>query len=80
MVCRILEMRLVPKIIRRLRPSSSTCPRFFGNPKIHKPEVPLCPIVASRGSPTYDTAKYLAKVLRPLVGLTEHHGVVHTPY
>ncbi|XP_071792712.1 uncharacterized protein [Asterias amurensis] len=60
-------------LYRRLRPSSSTCPRFFGNPKIHKPEVPLRPIVASRGSPTYDTAKYLAKVLRPLVGLTEHH-------
>ncbi|XP_071801298.1 uncharacterized protein [Asterias amurensis] len=60
-------------LYRRLRPSSSTCPRFFGNPKIHKPEVPLRPIVASRESPTYDTAKYLAKVLRPLVGLTEHH-------
>ncbi|XP_071803690.1 uncharacterized protein [Asterias amurensis] len=82
----IIEKRVASKLLsihrsgalsvplyRRLRPSSSTCPRFFGNPKIHKPEVPLCPIVASRGSPTYDTAKYLAKVLRPLVGLTEHH-------
>ena len=46
-------------LYRRLRPSSSTCPRFFGNPKIHKPEVPLRPIVASRGSPTYDDVESL---------------------
>ena len=36
-----------------LKPSASACPRFYGQPKIHKPDVPLHPIVASRGSPTY---------------------------
>ncbi|XP_038054619.1 uncharacterized protein LOC119726835 [Patiria miniata] len=37
------------------------------------PEIPLRPIVASRGSPTYNTAQHLAKILRPLVGHSPHH-------
>ena len=60
-------------LYRQLRPSSSTCPRFFGQPKIHKPDIPLRPIVASRGGPTYNTAKHLTKILQPLVGNTPHH-------
>ena len=56
-----------------LKPSASSCPRFFSQPKIHKPDVPLRPIVASRGSPTYNTARHLTKILHPLVGLTPHH-------
>ena len=35
-----------------LRPSATVCPKFHGLPKIHKPDVPLRPIVASQGSPT----------------------------
>ena len=35
--------------------------------------MPLRPIVSSVGSITYNSAKYLAKVLSPLVGQTEHH-------
>ena len=53
------------QLYRHLRPSSSSCPRFFGQPKIHKPDVPLHPIVASRGSPSYNTARYVAKIIRP---------------
>ena len=60
-------------LYRQLRPSHSKCPRFFGQPKIHKVDVPLRPIVASRGGPTYNTARHLAKILHPLVGNTDHH-------
>ena len=60
-------------LYRQLRPSNSKCPRFFGQPKIHKEDVPLRPIVASRGGPTYDTAKHLAKILCPLVRNTKQH-------
>ena len=60
-------------LYRQLRPSNSKCPRFFGQPKIHKTDVPLRPIVATRGGPTYDTARHLAKILKPLVGNTIHH-------
>ncbi|XP_028394526.1 uncharacterized protein LOC114518725 [Dendronephthya gigantea] len=58
-----------------LRPSCSVCPKFYGLPKIHKSGVPLRPIVASQGSPTYNLAKYLARILKPVVGQTEHHVV-----
>jgi hypothetical protein len=47
-----------------LRPSATVCPKFYGLPKIHKPNVPLRPIVASIGSPTYALAKYLAEILK----------------
>ena len=39
-----------------------------GLPKIDKDGVPLRPIVNTIGSPTYELAKYVAKILGPLVG------------
>ena len=48
-------------------------PRFYGLPKIHKPDTPLRPIVSSCGSVTYGVAKELAKILKPLVGKSPHH-------
>ena len=47
--------------------------KFYGLPKIHKPDIPLWPIVASRGSIIYNTAKYVANILAPLVGKTPYH-------
>ena len=58
---------------------SSSCPRFFGQPKIHKPDVPLRPIITSRGSPTYNTARYLAKILRPDPWWVSHRTMCPTP-
>ena len=58
-----------------MRPSATVCAKFYGLPKIHKPNVPLRPIVASQGSPTYVLAKYLAEILKPVVGKSEHHVV-----
>ncbi len=43
--------------------------------RIHKPNVPLRPIVASQGSPRYVLAKYLAEMLKPVVGKSEQHVV-----
>ena len=40
---------------------------------MHKENAPLRPIVSSIGAVTYDIAKYLATVLGPLVGQSEHH-------
>ena len=41
--------------------------------KYGKPGIPLRPIVSSRGTVTYSTAKELAQVLKPLVGMSSHH-------
>ena len=46
---------------------------FYGLPKVHKATMPLRPIVSSIDTIFYGVAKYLAKVLSPPVGKTEHH-------
>ncbi|XP_076049262.1 uncharacterized protein LOC143029935 [Oratosquilla oratoria] len=54
-----------------MKPGDSVIPKMYGLPKIHKEGVPLRPIIAFRGSPTYNLAKALAKRLRPLVEKSE---------
>ena len=52
----------------KLRSSVGRLPLLYGLPKIHKPEVPLHPIVSFLRSPTYQLSKHLATILSPLVG------------
>ena len=55
-------------------PTEPSIPAFYRLPKIHKPEpIPVCPIVSSVNSITYNVAKDVACVLVPLVGKTIHH-------
>ena len=54
-------------------PTGCVPPKFYGLPKIHKPDTPLRPIVSSCGSVTYSVAKELAKILKPLVGKSPHY-------
>ena len=68
-------MRDVTKVIKnssldeetkkKLTPKNVIMPRIYGLPKIHKPGIPLRPIVNIIGSPLYDLGKYLAKSLKP---------------
>ena len=58
---------------KSMYPTGCVPPKFYGLPKIHKPDTPLRPIVSSCGSVTYGVAKELAKILKPLVGKTPHH-------
>ena len=48
-------------------------PKFYGLPKIHKPDTPLRSIMSSCGSVIYGVAKELTKILKPLVGKSPHH-------
>ena len=48
---------------------------FMVYPKFINPMSPCSPSVASEGLPTYKVAKYLAEILKPLVGKSEHHVV-----
>ena len=54
-------------------PTAAGSPKFYGLPKIHKPDTPLRPIVSSTGTVSYNTTKELAKILKPLVGMSTHH-------
>ena len=48
--------------------------KFYGLPKIHKPDTSLRPIMSSCESVAYCVAKEPAKILKPLVGKSPHHS------
>ena len=58
---------------KSMYPTGCVPPKFYGLPKIHKPDTPLRPIVSSCGSVTYGLAKELAQILKSLVGKFTHH-------
>ena len=49
----------------RLRCSVPQPPKQYGLPKLHKPNIPMRPIVSFCGSPTYQLSKCLTNVLKP---------------
>jgi hypothetical protein len=55
-----------------MKPGDSVLPLFYGQPKIHKPNIPLRPIIAFCGAPTYNLAKELSRHLRPLTLKSNH--------
>ena len=61
------EGGLKEEVYRRLYPTGAGSPKFYGLPKIHKSGIPLRPIISSIGTVTYNTAKELARILKPLV-------------
>ncbi|BHF63168.1 hypothetical protein SprV_0200615900 [Sparganum proliferum] len=65
---------------RQTKPQDAALARFYGLPKIHKPTVPLRPIVALKGTPTYALAKWLAKHLKRLMDGSEHTAVSSTHF
>ena len=50
----------------RLQPKGSTIPRLYGLPKVHKPNVPLRPILDMSNSPYHSLAKWLTEILEPI--------------
>ena len=52
----------------RIYPTAEEVTRIYGLSKIHKPDIPLRPIVASRGGITNNAARVLADILSSLVG------------
>ena len=54
-------------------PTGSKPPMLYGLPKIHKPDVPLRPIVSCIGSPTYGLSKHIASLLSPLEGKSDYY-------
>nr|VZI27337.1 unnamed protein product [Spirometra erinaceieuropaei] len=48
------------------KPAETAMARFYGLPKVHKPDVPLRPLVSLRGTPTYGFASWLFRKQRSL--------------
>ena len=48
--------------------------RFYGQPKIHKPGVPIRPIVSCSGSPLYNLNKYIANTLKAMLKMKKNNA------
>ena len=55
------------KLYYHLKPTDSPAPRFYGQPKLHKPGVPIIPIVSYSGSSLYNLNKSIANILKAYV-------------
>ncbi|XP_013773626.1 uncharacterized protein LOC106458646 [Limulus polyphemus] len=55
-----------------LRTNENSPPQFYGLSKVHKPNIPLRPIVSIINSPCHQLATFLVPILSPLRGNTEH--------
>ena len=55
-----------------LRRSVLRPPKLYGLSKLHKPNVPIRPIVSFCVSPTYQLSKYLTNVLKSLTDESRH--------
>ena len=58
---------------RKMYPTGASVPKFYGLPKINRMNIPLKPIVSSIGSVTCGVGKELARIIKPLMGNSEHH-------
>ena len=54
---------------KTLYSNTNTIARFYGTIKTHKPNYPIRPIVSFIGTPTYQLAKYLSKIITPTSNL-----------
>jgi hypothetical protein len=61
------------EVYQQLRPQGSTPRRLYGLQKVHKPGVPLRPIVNTIGSPNYRLAQHLAGLLSCYMAHSSHH-------
>ena len=67
------EVGMNDSLYKKLYPTGASSPKFYGLPKVYKEGIPPRPIVSSIGSVSYETAKELSRILKPLVGKTTHH-------
>ena len=63
-----LKGSIPDKLYEMLRSSAGQNPLMYGLPKVHKPNIPMCPIISFVKSPTYQLSKHLSDLLSPLVG------------
>lgn len=64
-VKRLQDLALIDdNTARKLRRYDLVCPRIYGQPKAHKPDLPLRPVVPTVTAPTYMLCKFAAEILQ----------------
>lgn len=61
-----------------MKTCSAIAPEFYGNPKVHKADIPLRPIISSVNVPTNSIAKYLAEILSVAYNKDNDYYVRHS--
>ncbi|XP_055525302.1 uncharacterized protein LOC129718508 [Wyeomyia smithii] len=62
---RLLNLNLIDKqTATRLTTYNAICPRIYGQPKAHKPNVPLRPVVPNMTAPAYNLSKFIGKIIQ----------------
>ena len=59
-------------VYNKIKPRHKQPPRIYCQPKIHKPEIPLRPIVSCVNTFAYDLSAHLAGILSPLTGKSDY--------
>lgn len=63
---------------KKLTIYNSSFPKLYGLPKIHKPDVPMRPIISSVNSTTYNISKYLSDILKVTFNNTNNYNIKDT--
>ena len=66
----VKEKKITSSVYLTLKCIKGVTPKIYGLPKVHKVNIPLRPIVAFVGSPTYNLSKFLVNVLSSLLKQT----------
>lgn len=62
-VKRLLDLKLIDSYTAsKLKTYTATCPRIYGQPKAHKQDLPLRPVVPGMTSPSYNLSKYICRI------------------
>ena len=67
-VSKLFLIKEHPNLAKRFNSYLPQLPFMYGLPKIHKPNNPLRLIISSVNSITYSLSKYVASLLKPLLG------------
>ena len=62
-----LDGKIPKDVSKSIRPRGSRLAHMYGLPKMHKPGVPLRPVLSATGTYNFELAKWLNSVLQPLV-------------
>jgi len=68
---RLKHNKISQELYSHLYPTSEKVPQLYCLPKVHKAGIPFRPIVDYIGSIGYNTSRFLADILAPMVGKTE---------
>ncbi|XP_062710010.1 uncharacterized protein LOC134288585 [Aedes albopictus] len=72
LVKRLKDLKLIDyRTAKELTTNNAVCPRIYGQPKAHKQNLPLRPVIPNVTAPTYNLAKYIANILQ---------SSIHSPY